>query len=178
MLAGARRASSFRERGISAGNALRLASRDRIRSPSMTPSLALAANRTLSSGGTAGRAARRGAGRARLALLELGVRPLAIRATSSGLARRPCSRILQRVGSFLAGGLRSVPFRRRSPASFSVCSAHSGLGRIDGRVTTLRSRPFGNLRTAAFLLVPKDLRSGRHLINLVTRPDRATYKCS
>ena len=144
----------------------------------MTPSLALAADGTLIAGGTAGRAARRGAGRAHLALLELGVRPLAIGATSGGLAGWACSRILQRVGSFLTGGLRSVPFRGRSVAGFSVCSAHAGLGRIHGRVTTRPSRPLGKLRTAAFLLVPKDLRSGRHLINLVTRPDRATYKFS
>jgi hypothetical protein len=91
MLAGGRRAFRFPERGSSAGNALRLTSLDRIRSPSMTPSAALAANGTLAAGGVAGRAARRGAGRAHLPLLQLDVRSLAIRATTGGLAGWPCS---------------------------------------------------------------------------------------
>jgi hypothetical protein len=92
------------------------------------------------------------------------------------LAGRPCSRILQRVGSRLTGGLGSVTFRRRSVAGFSVGSAHSGLGRIHRRVTTRPSRPLGKLWSAAFLLVPEDLRSSRHVINLVMRANRANYE--
>jgi len=149
-----------------------------LRLPSMTPAPALAANGTLFAGGIAGRATRRGTSRAHLPLLQLDVRPLAIGATARGLAGWPCPRILQRVRGFPTGGLGTVTFRRRSVTGFSVRSADSGLGRIDGRITTRRSWPLGKLRSAALLMVSKDLRFRRHEINLATRAAPANHKCN